>query len=320
MEISNRTSSEFKELQTQIDEILKLSNKSVRDCEDFRPKVSSFEENLNAAMEEVRSIKLNITDLDTRKLERENLEEYKFTNEKRIKLVQGKNEEINSVLETLCNFIEKYMPMMTERQISSALNYMSTHKIKHKLEGYFKLRYKHLFQTILDDKGVHDLQSKIKKMQELIAQSDSLGAAIRAMETEKEPFSGHSKSNLQLIPTDSSPGLTAKDSHPQFSDEEGGNPNKENMKEKLKLNRVEDKSMEPSINSDSYPESKKAEGATISQEEPSLMKDINEDTGLLDDRKAFDKKEFDDEFNHLMQKIDYKFSCMQGDLQSQFKG
>ena len=80
------------------------------------------------------------------------------------------NEMTRNKVKAAENYIEKYQPLFTQRQINEALDYvLNVPKFQARVAKYAELKQEYLIDKILKDNGAPDLMSKQKVMDRLIS-------------------------------------------------------------------------------------------------------------------------------------------------------
>ncbi len=123
-----------------------------------------FEQNLDKITAHLDRLQLQFADLDRQKL---TIEQHK-TDQQELKDIIYR---VHTVMDYFSNeflrvenFLEKYLPLKVQNQISHTLNYVIEPKSKWRLRDYEDQKFMELREHMLEDRGLPDIEGEVKNI------------------------------------------------------------------------------------------------------------------------------------------------------------
>lgn len=137
----------------------------------IREEFTTVQSNVNVRGKQLRDMEVNIlqlqkdvTLLTATKVDKDSFKEFKTLSENNLMAFKENLENNTNHFAMVENFIEKYIPVRIQSQISESLHKVLPERECKQLQKYERIRFRDLHATILDDDGIPDLISQLKQI------------------------------------------------------------------------------------------------------------------------------------------------------------
>lgn len=141
----------------------------------MHPKIKKLEEWVEKSVNDYSEAKLTTQELMECKIDKDIYEDLNVDIQKKVKNLHNEVIKIENMILTTDNYVEKYVPLNIERQVSEVMNFVMNDKIKKRMEAFFKRRMKILHSVMIEDKGNPDILKEMREVNEYFLQEEGFG-------------------------------------------------------------------------------------------------------------------------------------------------